>query len=239
MGRTPKLDKQTKIKICKKFLSNQKSAAELGLEYNFHHTVLYKWVRIYEAKGGNAFDTSSNNSSYTKECKLYIVNSYLNGEGSLLDLEIQYDVNRSVVRRWVKMYNIGIELKDYDPKGAVYTMANRKTTIEERKEIIKYVLDNDNDIKGAADHYLIKYATVYSWMKKYKELGEDSFKDTRGRPANKVNPPKKLSEYEILEIEYEKVTAQNFRLERALKALKKKDEIEQRLIKASIERRKR
>lgn len=49
-------------------------------------------------------------------------------------------------------------------------MKSRKTTIEERLEIVNYVLSNNNDYSGAADKYTVPYASVYQWIKKYNEL---------------------------------------------------------------------
>ena len=64
-------------------------------------------------------------------------------------------------------------------------MKSRKTTLEERLEIVKYVLDNNNDYKGAADYYNVPYANVYNWVKKYLSSGEDGLSDKRGRPSDK------------------------------------------------------
>ncbi len=50
------------------------------------------------------------------------------------------------------MDNSGIELKDYNPKSEVYTCKNRKTTYEERIEIITFVLENDMDYKSAVSN---------------------------------------------------------------------------------------
>ncbi|WP_243122980.1 hypothetical protein [Criibacterium bergeronii] len=51
-------------------------------------------------------------------------------------------------------YNANIKLNDYDPKAEVY-MANsrRKTTIEERKEIVKYCIENNKNYKQTASLY--------------------------------------------------------------------------------------
>lgn len=46
------------------------------------------------------------------------------------------------------MYNANIELKDYNPKQEVYMAeARRKTTKEEREEIVEYCLNNNRDYK--------------------------------------------------------------------------------------------
>lgn len=130
--------------------------------------------------------------------------------------------------KWVKKYNSGIEINDYIPKGDVYKMKSKKTTIEERIEIVEYVLDNDNDYKGAAEKYAVPYTNVYNWVKKYLEHGEDGLKDKRGRPSSKQEK-ENLSEVEKLQIEIESLKARNIRLERTIVALKKKEEIEARM----------
>ena len=125
-------------------------------------------------------------------------------------------------------YNDGIEIRQYDPKGDIYTMISRKTTIEERIEIVKYVIEKDYDYKGAADKYAVPYTNVYQWVKKYLEQGEEGSNDKRGRPSSHQEK-ENLSEVEKLRIELEAEKAKNERLERTIVALKKKEEIKERM----------
>ena len=47
------------------------------------------------------------------------------------------------------MYNANIELKDYAPKRGLYmAKARRKTTIDERKEIVNYYAIKDYTVKS-------------------------------------------------------------------------------------------
>lgn len=57
----------------------------------------------------------------------------------------------------------------------------RKTTIEERKEIVEYCLSHDRDYKGTASLYDVSYSQVYSWVRKYDATGEEGLSDKRGR----------------------------------------------------------
>ena len=57
----------------------------------------------------------------------------------------------------------------------------RKTTIEERKEIVEYCLSHDRDYKGTASLYGVSYSQVYSWVRKYDATGEEGLSDKRGR----------------------------------------------------------
>ena len=110
-------------------------------------------------------------------------------------------------------------------------MKSRKTTLEERLEIVKYVLNNNNDYKGAADHYNVPYANVYNWVKKYNTKGEDSLSDKRGRPSDK--PTQELTELEKKDIEIEKLKRQLEREQKVNEVLKKNLEIRERLEKNS------
>ena len=58
--------------------------------------------------------------------------------------------------------------------------ARRKTTPEERKEIVDYCISHNNDYKGTASRYSVSYSQVYSWVKKYNERGEEGLEDKRG-----------------------------------------------------------
>ena len=58
--------------------------------------------------------------------------------------------------------------------------ARRKTTIEERKEIVEYCISHNRDYKGTASTYDVSYSQVYSWVKKYDSNGEDGLVDKRG-----------------------------------------------------------
>ena len=83
--------------------------------------------------------------------------------------------------------------------------ARRKTTIEERKEIVDYCINHDRDYKGTASIYDVSYSQVYSWVKKYDAHGEEGLTDKRGRHKtdNEVD-------------ELERLRRENVRLKRQL-----------------------
>lgn len=106
----------------------------------------------------------------------------MNGEGSVNDIIARYGISsRSVLRQWIKVYNANRELKDYNPKQGVYMAeARRKTTFEERKEIVSYCISHSRNYKDAAIKYDVSYSQVYSWVKKYDAAGEAGLTDKRG-----------------------------------------------------------
>ena len=56
--------------------------------------------------------------------------------------------------------------------------ARRKTTIDERKEIIDYCIEHNRNYKETAVLYDVSYSQVYSWVKKHDSDGEEGLIDT-------------------------------------------------------------
>ena len=106
----------------------------------------------------------------------------MRGDGSVDDIVAKYNISgRYVLCSWIMKYNANMELKDYEPKREVYMAeARRKTTLEERKEIVDYCISHNNDYKGTASKFDVSYSQVYSWVKKYHESGEEGLEDKRG-----------------------------------------------------------
>lgn len=88
--------------------------------------------------------------------------------------------------------------------------ARRKTTLEERKEIVDYCISHNNDYKGTASKYEVSYSQVYSWVKKYRESGEEGLEDKRGHHK---------SDDEVDELE--RLRRENLRLKRQLEEEKR------------------
>ena len=196
-----------KIAIVKKYLSGEGSYESLARAHGIGKRTLIDWVRRYQEHGTSVFCQTTGNAHYSKEFKTTCVEAVLNGEGSVDDIVTKYNISgRSVLRSWIMKYNANMELKDYEPKREVYMAeARRKTTLEERKEIVEYCIAHDNDYKGAASRYDVSYSQVYSWVKKYRESGEEGLEDRRGHHK---------SDDEVDELE--RLRRENLRLKRQL-----------------------
>lgn len=168
--------------IVKKYLSGEGSYAVLAKEYGIGETTLRDWVHRYRKHGMVGFGNNRGNKDYSRAFKIKCVEAVLSGEESVNDVVAKYNISsRSVLRRWIKCYNANMELKDYEPKREVYMAeARRKTTLEERKEIVAYCISHNNDYKGTASKFDVSYSQVYSWVKKYREAGEAGLTDKRG-----------------------------------------------------------
>lgn len=235
MGRKSKYSKEMKLEIVKRYLKGESATAlanEYGMSRGMNDTIR-KWAHKYEAIGERGFNSSNTNKTYTKELKERVIEEYLKGRISLEGLANKYNISSSeIVRCWVLKYNSGIEIKDYNPKGEVYTMKSRKTTYEERLEIVQYVIANDYDYKGAADKYSVAYANVYQWVLKYNQFGEKGLSDRRGRPSTSISK-KEFTEVELKDLEIEKLKRELERSKMVIEVLKKNIEIQERMEKDS------
>ena len=83
--------------------------------------------------------------------------------------------------------------------------ARRKTTLEERKEIVNYCINHNRDYKNTATKFNVSYSQVYSWVKKYDIDGESGLTDRRGQ---------RKTDDEVDELE--RLRRENVRLKRQL-----------------------
>lgn len=187
------------------FYSLEEKAHELG--YGAAPGCFKRWVRQYQEQGPEGLLSLTGNNAYSAKFKIMVVEEYLSGKGSAVDLAARYKISTAdVLLHWVSLYNANRELKDYDPKREVYMAeARRKTTLAERKEIADYCIAHNRDYKGTASLYNVSYSQVYSWVKKYDSNGEEGLSDRRGRHK---------SDDEVDELEH--LRRENLRLKRQL-----------------------
>ena len=230
MGRKSKFSKEVKINACKKYKAGKGTFGSIAKEVGCSKAIFLKWYYDYINHGDSIFDEKPLNSSYTVELKLEVIDEIK--KSSIRAASSKFGISVSVVRKWFLSYNNGETIKDYSPCGEVYTMKARKTTFEERIDIVKYVLENNNDYKGAADTYSVPYASVYQWVQKYLKYGEESLRDSRGRPK-KDGFKRELTELEKKDIEIERLKREIERHKRAEEILKKNLEIRRQMMKNS------
>lgn len=158
------------------------------------------------------------NKKYCKELKLEAVQAYLKGEGSYEALRKKYGLlSTKQLRNWVKWYNGHKEFKERREAGTeIYMTKGRKTTQEERGEIVAFCIENGKDYPLTIRTYGVSYQQIYAWVRKYEEKGIDGLRDGRGR----TKPADEMSAEERLRME-----------NRILKAQLKDAEMENKLLK--------
>ena len=189
------------------YLSGQASYESIARAYGIDERTLRRWVKKYRIHGTTAFVIRSENAHYSKEFKLQCVEAVIRGEGNVDDITARNNISASsVLQSWIKLYNANVELKDYDPKREVYMAeAKRKTTPEERKEIVEYCISHGKDYKNTAALFDVSYSQVYTWVRKYTTDGDAGLADRRGHHK---------TDKEVDELE--RLRRENLRLKRQL-----------------------
>lgn len=227
MGRKSRNTIEEKVQAIIDYKKGKRGVRQICNDLGLHKSgrLFYTWIRKYEKYGESAFLPKKRNQAYTKEFKEKIVKEYMNGNGSINDLSIKYDIpSPTTISNWIIGYNSYVELKDYNPKGDVCMTKSRKTTLEERIEIVQYCLDHDKEYKLTAEHFDVSYAQVYQWVKKYLESGAEGLTDKRGKHKEEAQ----LSELEIAQREIERLKRQLEHKDREVIILKKLKEVERR-----------
>lgn len=226
----PKYLPEIKIKACEDYISGKYTHREICEKYNINFreksrtSMLNEWLPIYREHGSSTFLKTGGNRTYSSELKEKAVLEYLSGEGSYYDIAAKYNLrSKTQLQRWVSLYNANRKLKDYCPNREVYMAeARRKTTIEERKEIVEYCINHNRNYKETASVYDVSYSQVYSWVRKYDEKGDDGLIDKRGHHKS----DDELSELELLRRENIRLKKKLEEQERIALLLKKVQEFE-------------
>ena len=163
------------------------------------------------------------NKKYRQELKIAAVKSYLAGEGSLIQTCKKFGILRhKQLQDWIKWYNGHKENKDCSSaKGEIYMTKGRKTTQEERAEIVAFCIEHNKDYGLTVETYNVSYQQIYAWVRKYEEGGVDQLKDNRGR----TKPVDEMTEVEKLKAEMKILEAKNRQLEIENAFIKKLQEL--------------
>ena len=162
------------------------------------------------------------NKKYSKEQKMQAVQSYLNGEGSLREICKKYKISdKHILQNWILWYNGHREIKRSSARGEIYMTKGRKTTQEERAEIVAFCIEHNKDYGLTVETYNVSYQQIYAWVRKYEEGGVDKLKDNRGR----TRPAEEMTEIEKLKAEMKILEAKNRQLEIENEFIKKLQEL--------------
>ncbi|MEK4628786.1 IS3 family transposase [Solibacillus sp. FSL R7-0682] len=204
---------ETKISALKYLEEGRYSAREICKMFNLNPNRLYEWRAKYQFGGTDALLRPVKNKRYPKELKKNAVEDYLTGNYSKYEIMIKYGISgRKVFNSWLKKYNSHSELKDSNQRMSQTMTKGRKTTFEERIEIVKACLTNEKDYKTTAVQYDVTYQQVYQWVRKFEDGGEASLEDRRGRmkSADERTPEEKLRiKIKKIERENERLRAEN------------------------------
>ena len=225
MSRRKTITPEEKIQIAQDCIEGRISQTEAARRLGIDRTSIRSWIIKYEAEGSLGLTQAEKNRVYSEELKLQAVLEYLGGEGSLREICKKYKIrSKKQLMDWIKVYNSGRNFKRITSGGS--RMKNtRKTTQEERVRIAKECIENGDNYGEIAIKYQVSYQNVYSWVKKYKELGEAGLEDRRGQRTAQQEP---RTEEERLRIEVAQLKHELYMTKMERDLLKKLEEIERR-----------
>ena len=109
-------------------------------------------------------------SKHSPEFRARVSQEYIDGTGSVHFLADKYGIGYSTLRGWINEYRIhGISAfchkknRTYSKEFKIKCVeAGRKTTFEERKEIVNYCISHNRDYKNTPAKHGVSYSQVYS-----------------------------------------------------------------------------
>ena len=222
MSRSSKRSLEQKLVAVKWVLAGKWSIHEAGLQLSVGQTTIRRWVRLYQM-GEEGLRGSSSNRHYPISLKLSAVRTYLAGGVSLEAVCQRYEIRSACqLSDWIHVYSSHGKFKNSHGGGRSRMTQGRRTTQEERVEIVSYCIANDKDYGKTIDRYGVSYQQIYSWVRKYEADGVDGLCDRRGKRKDEAS----MSEVEKLQARIKLKEAENYQLRMENDLLKKLAELE-------------
>lgn len=222
MSQEGRVSTEEKIRLVEQYLQGKIRLSEALEAAGVKQASFQQWVARYESEGAQGLIPTSTKRVYSPEMKIAAVEDYLAGKGSQQEICKRYKIRaKSKLQNWIKVYNSGGDFK-HKMSGGSRMKDTRKTTQEERVQIARECIENGNNYAEIAVKYQVSYQNVYTWVKKYRQLGEAGLEDRRGQRTAQQEP---RTEEERLRIENAQLKHELYlaRMERDL--LKKLEEI--------------
>ena len=181
-----KVSAKEKIEAARACIDGRMSRREAARRLGVNKSRVQEWVCRYRAQGEEGFQKREHNRVYSVETKEAAVRECLSGR-SIPVVSAEYGLTEAMLCSWIKVYNSG---RDFSHKtsGGSRMKQGRETTQEERITIAKDCLENGSNYSETAIKYNVSYQQVYTWVKKFRELGEAGLEDRRGRKTAAQEP---------------------------------------------------
>ena len=220
-----KFSYEEKVKIVSEYIDGTYGFLEICRRYNINQGSLKNWKRLYETFGWSGLKTGSKTTYYSRETKEAAVKDYLSHELTFQEILKKYQIRSGTqLKKWIKKYNGCEILKSSGTGGNLIMTKGRKTTFDERIEIVQYCIAHDHNYAETAKKYQVSYQQARSYTVKYESNGVEALRDNRGKRKH----PDTLSDLEKLRAEVKILRVEKERAEMEVAFLKKLEEIERR-----------
>ncbi|HLR33704.1 MAG TPA: helix-turn-helix domain-containing protein [Tissierellales bacterium] len=143
-----KYSTEFKMKVVKEYLESKNSYKSLSEKYKLsHQEIVKRWVNAYKSQGYEGLKIKRENTQYTLEFKLNVVNLYLTGEMSYQSLANELKINNpSMITRWVNDFREkGIEGLKPKKRGRPSKMPkSQKKSKDTKIESTTNISDSEN-----------------------------------------------------------------------------------------------
>lgn len=226
MSQKGRLPAEDKIRLVEMYLAGEIGVSEVERKYGINHKSLYRWVQRYQTRGASGLEETDQVRQYDPMLKKQAVEEYLSGVGSLDAICRKYDISdNAMLRKWIRKHTNHEEFRQPHSGGAIYMVTGRKTTWEERVDIVSYCLAENKDYGKTIERYEVSYQQIYGWVKKYEQHGVEGLVDRRGKRKDEAS----MNDIERLQAQIKLKEAENLRLRMENDLLKKLEELERGL----------
>ena len=143
---------------------------------------IIEWVTIYQSLGAAGLKITQKLSTYSAETKYNAVCDYLYSKGTLREIQQKFGIRSDKqLRNWIMKYNGHENLKASGTGETSVMTKGRKTTYEERVEIVKYCIVNEMNYAQTSEKYQISSQQIYQWIRKCQLNGIEGLVDKRGK----------------------------------------------------------
>ena len=208
MSKKKSLTSEERVAAVQEYLDGKGGYKAIARKYNIGATTMKRMVCRAKTEGIESVAKASPYRHYTNEIKEAAVEDYLNGKGSLTEICIKYKNGKRFKEH--KRSERGLAMN----KG-------RKTTQEERAEIVAFCIENNKNYTLTVEKYNISYQQIYSWVRKYEINGVEGLIDHRGKSKKQED----LTEADRLRMENKILQAKLKDQEMEIKLLKKLREL--------------
>lgn len=225
MAKRKQISPEEKVKAVKEYLDGKGTVASVAKKYGVTYKPFQRWIRNYQSMGEAAFSREGNRRSYSLELRQKVTAEYLAGGITIEALAKKHKIlSEGTVQYWIMKYNRSKEPVCSGTGGRSSMAKGRKTTFEERVEIVRFCIAHDYNYKETSEKYQISYQQARNYTAKYEKSGMDGLEDRRGRRK----PESEMNEVEKLKAEMRLLRAEKERAEMEVSFLKKLAEIERR-----------
>ena len=139
---------ELKMKVVKEYLESNTSYKTLSDKYRIpNKSIIITWVNTYKTQGYEGLKVKRENTQYTLEFKLNVVNLYLTGEMSYQSLANELKINNpSMIARWVIDFREkGVEGLKSKKRGRPSKMSKTQKRSKDSKTESSAQLTNEED----------------------------------------------------------------------------------------------